>query len=148
MVVVTGLKMNALDNMTFTGWAQETISGGQMVKGAADNDVVADGGFSDLADGELSVLLVNAAADDELVLGIALVTATSGNPITIATRGQYITNAQDAVTVGVAISASNDDDAFANSVTGITDGEEEFAIGKALTGASASGKQLVIHLNV
>ena len=59
MVVTTGLKMNALDGFTFTGWAQETISGGQFVKGVADNDIVADGGFSELADGELSVAIIH-----------------------------------------------------------------------------------------
>lgn len=138
----------ALDNITWTGFAAETISGGMFVKSAAGNDVVTSAGTSSLADGELIVARMDAAADDELVVGFALETVVSGAPITIGTRGMYIVPAQAAVTAGVSVSPSNVADAFCNAVIATADTEEEFKVGKALTGASASGTFLVISLNV
>lgn len=138
----------ALDNVTYTAFATETISGGQFVKSVAGNDVVTSTGTSSLADGELAVGLMDASTDDQLVVGLALETATSGAPITIATRGMYIVPAQEALTAGVPVSPSSATDAFANSVEGVNDGEEEFQIGRVLTGASASGQYVLLSLNI
>jgi len=127
----------------------ETISGGQFVKGVSDNDVVEAGSVAAFAATDIAVAKMDAAADDELVVGMALETATSGNSITVGTEGLFIVAAQDAVAVGKAINPSNDTDAFCNSVTVVGDGEEEFKkIGKALTGASASGKYLVALVRI
>ena len=136
------------DVQTFTAIAQETISGGQFVKGASNNDVVEAGSVAAFAATDIVVAKMDAATDDELVVGMALETATSGNSITVGTEGLFIVAAQDAVAVGKAISPSNDADAFANSVTIVTDTEEEFKIGRALTGASASGKYLVALVRI
>ena len=145
----SNLQQLSLNYITFNAVAAETISGGQFVKPLSQNDVVGAGGLaSTLVDAELSVQLMDAAADDELVVGLALTTATSGNPITIATRGQYILQAQAAITAGGSVSPSNVIDAFANSVLATADTEEEFKVGKALTGASASGMYLLVNLNV
>lgn len=142
------LEMISDETRTFTAMAQETISGGQFVKGAADDDVVEAGSVDAYAGNEIAVLLCNSELDDQQVVGIALETQTSGNPITISTEGVIIVAAQDAISPGVPVAVTNDDDAFANSVTIVADGSESYMIGRALTGASASGKYLIISLKV
>ena len=137
------LEMISDDVQSFTAIAQETISGGQFVKGASNNDVVEAGSVAAFAAEDIVVALADASTDDELCVGIATETAISGNTITVATEGLFIVAAQDTVAPGKSISISNDNDAFCNSVTVVTDQEEEFKIGRALTGASASGKYLI-----
>ena len=148
-MALTSLQQLAEDNIVFTATAVETISGGQFVASASTTDVVNANGFaSSLADDEILVKRMDAAADDALVVGIALDTVVSGAVLSVATRGIYIVGAQAAVTTGAAVSPSNVADAFCNAVIDTADTEEEFKIGKALTGASASGTFLVISLNV
>lgn len=136
------------DVQSFTAIAQNTISGGQLVKGVSNNDVVEAGSVAAFIAEDVVVATAATSTDDELIVGVALETATSGNTITVGTEGLFILAAQDTVGVGKAISASNDNDAFCNSVTVVTDAEEEFKIGKALTGASASGKYLVCLIRI
>ena len=143
MATLRGLQQISDDVSTFTAIAQSTISGGQFVKGASNEDVVEAGSVAAFIAEDIVVEKAATSTDDELIVGMALETATSGNSITVGTEGLFIVAAQDAVAVGKAINASNDSDAFCNSVTVVGDGEEEFKIGKALTGASASGKYLV-----
>jgi hypothetical protein len=148
MATLLGLQQISDVARTFTAYAQDTISGGQLVYAASDNDVVEAGSVDAYAASDIAVQKMDAAANDEYVVGIALETATSGNPITVATEGIFILAAQDAITAGGGISPSNDADAFCNSVTATADTEEEFKIGKALTGASASGKYLVALVRI
>lgn len=139
------------DNSTFTANAVEDISAGMLVAAGSDaslNSNTVTTSTADLADGELIVKIMDASADDELCVGIALETASSGATISIATKGIYILKAQDEIAAGVSVSPSNDTDAFANSVTVVGNGEEEFKIGKALTGVSASGNSLVVSLKI
>ena len=51
-----------------------------------------------------------------------------------------------AITAGVAVAAGSSANKN-HSVEGISDGGEEYQIGRALTSASASGKYLVVALN-
>lgn len=139
------------DNSTFTANAVEDITAGMLVAAGSDaalNSNAVTTSTADLADGELIVKIMNAAADDELCVGIALETVSSGGTITVATKGLYILKAQDEIAPGLSVSPSNDADAFANSVTTVTNAEEEFKIGKALTGVSASGNSLVVSLKI
>ena len=137
------------DVTSFTAIAQETISGGQFVKGASNNDVVEAGSVAAFIADDIVVALMNAGADNETVVGLALQTATSGNTITIGTKGIYILPAGTAaIGVGKALMPGSDITAFANTVQLITDGNEEFKIGKALTGASASGKYIAALVRI
>ena len=139
------------DNSTFTANAVEAITAGMLVSAGSDaslNSNCVTTSTANLADGELIVKKMDASTDDELCVGIALETAASGGTVSVATQGIYILATQAAIAPGVAVSPSNATDAFANSVIGVQDGEEEFAIGKALTGASASGNFVVVSLKV
>jgi len=150
MANATLLQIN-LDNSTFTGWAVEAITAGMLVSAGSDanlNSNTVTTSTANLADGELIVKKMDASTDDALCVGIALETVASGNSVAIATQGIYILAAQGELNPGVAVSPTNATDAFANSVVGVQDGEEEFQIGKALTGASASGNYVVVSLKV
>ncbi|MBW1975927.1 MAG: DUF2190 family protein [Deltaproteobacteria bacterium] len=137
------------DVTSFTAYAQETISGGQFVKAVSDNDVIEAGSVAAYAASDIAVAKMDAGADNELVVGIALETATSGNSITVGTKGIYILPAgADAIGVGKALMPGSDTTAFANTVQLVADGNEEFKVGKALTGASASGKYIAALVRI
>jgi len=139
------------DNSTYTANAVEDISAGMLVAAGSDsalNSNTVTTSVANLADGDLIVKKMDAAADDELCVGIALETVSSGGMISVGTKGLFILKAQDAIPAGASVSPSNDADAFANSVTIVTNAEEEFKIGKALTGVSASGNSLVVSLKI
>lgn len=149
MATLRGLQMISDDVTAFTAIAQETISGGQLVKGASNNDVVEAGSVDAFVADDIVVALMNAGADNETVVGIALETATSGNTITVGTKGIYILPAGvAAIGVGKAIMPGSDITAFANTVQVVTDANEEFKIGKALTGASGSGKYIAALVRI
>ena len=149
MATLKGLQMISDDIQSFTAYAQETISGGQFVKGVSDNDVVAGGSVAAYISSDIAAAKIDTGTDGELVIGIALETATSGNPITIGTEGLYVLAAANAaIAVGKAIQPGSDTTSFANTVQVVEDGNEEFAIGKALTGASASGKYIIALINI
>lgn len=148
-MALTSMQQLSLDSLTFTGFAVETVSGGQFMTSKSSTDVVDTTGLaSSFVDNELLVGRMDASTDDEFVVGVALETVTSGLPVAVATRGIYIMGTQGAITTGGSVSPSSATDAFCNSVIATADGEEEFKIGRALTGASASGKFILVALNV
>ena len=139
------------DNSTFTANAVEDISAGMLVSAGSDaalNSNTVTTSTANLADGELIVKKMDASTDDELVVGIALETVSSGGTITVATEGIYILGTQGEVAPGVSVAPTTATDAFANSVEAITDTEEEFKIGRALTGSQASGNFIVVSLKI
>ena len=155
MATLRGLQMISDDVQSFTAIAQETISGGQFVKGASNNDVVEAGSVAAFISDDIVVALMDDGADCETVVGIALETATSGNTITVGTKGMFILAAGspaggdvEGIPVGVALMPGSDTTAFANTVQVVEDGSEEFKIGKALTGASASGKYIAALVRI
>lgn len=137
------------DNSTFTANAVEDISSGMLVSAGSDanlNSNTVTTSTANLADGELIVKKMDASTDDEICIGIALETVSSGGTISVGTEGIYILGTQAEVAPGVSVSPSDATDAFCNSVLPTADGEEEFKIGRALTGSSASGNFIVISL--
>lgn len=139
------------DNSTFTANAIEDITAGMLVAAGSDaalNSNTVTNSTANLADGELIVKIMDAENDDVLCVGIALETVSSGATVSVATEGIYILGTQAEIAPGVSVSPSDATDAFANSVTTVTDTEEEFKIGKALTGSSASGNFVVVSLKV
>ena len=139
------------DNSTFTAAAVEDISAGMLVSAGSDSALNSDTvttSTANLTDGELIVKKMDHEDDDTICVGIALETVSSGGAISVATEGLYILGTQAEINAGVSVSPSDATDAFANSVTTVTDTEEEFKIGKALTGSSASGNFVVVSLKV
>ena len=139
------------DSSTFSAAAVEDITAGMLVAAGSDanlNSNTVTTSTANLADGELIVKIMDASTDDALCIGIALETVSSGGTISIATEGLYILGAQGIIAPGVAVSPTSAADAFAASVIATADAEEEFQIGKALTGTSASGNFLVVNLKV
>ncbi len=136
---------------TFTALAKENITAGMFVKAGSDETFTASvtsAGVSSFAGNEIEVMKMDNSADDEFVVGIAQEDATSGNTITVMTKGLFILPAQAAVEAGLSISPSVATDAFANSVDVTIDTEEEFKIGKALTGTAASGQFLIAYVDI
>ena len=145
------LKQFQFDNSSFTANAVEGITAGMLVAAGSDsalNSNTVTTSTADLVDGELIVKKMDNSTDDEIVVGMALETVSSGDTVSVATQGIYILAAQGAIEAGISISPSTATDAFANSVEIITDTEEEFKIGRALTGASASGNFVVASLKI
>ena len=149
MATLRGLQMISDDVTSFTAIAQETISGGQFVKGVSNTDVVEAGSVAAFIAEDIVVAKMDDGADNELVVGVALHAATSGNTICVGTKGIYILPAgADAIDVGKAIMPGSDITAFANTVQLVTNTNEEFKVGKALTGASASGKYIAALIRI
>jgi len=136
---------------TFTGYAREAVSAGQLVKAGSDGaytNAVTSAGVSSYDSGDIQVMLVDASGDGKFVAGIALEDASSGGTVTVATEGLFILPTQEAVTPGNPVMCSEVTDAFANSVSKVNAGDEIDKIGRALSGTSASGTYAIIALRV
>ena len=133
-------------NPSFIAYADEAITAGDLVKSTSSEDVVDDAGKSTYSESDIHVSMVDAAGDDELCVGIALEDASAaGDYISVNTEGLYIMRSGEAIATGKAVAPSEADP---QEVDLIDDGEEEFKIGKALTGASAENKYLIVLLRV
>ena len=129
----------------FSGYASETIQAGGFVK-VTDNDdaVSATSGF---APSDVLVSQANADGDDQFCVGMALVDATVGQEVSVAMNGVFVVKSSG--NIGSGVSCQQDDSGESPaSVMATKDTEEEYAIGKTLTSASADGKYMVFALNV
>ena len=126
-----------------TGYATETISGGQFLGASGPADVVGSGVDTFIS----SDITVHLTVGSGNFIGIALADATSGNPVAIATRGSFIVSASGAVEVqaGRLVRINNDSDVIDGSGnTAAGDGEGH--IGRAWTTGSDSAFCIVdIH---
>lgn len=130
----------------FIAYADEAIVAGDLVKSTSSNDVVDAAGKSTYSESDIHVSKVDAAGDDEICIGIALEAASAAaDYISVSTEGLYIMRSAGAIGTGKSVSPDESDP---QEVTTVSDGEEEFKIGKALTGASAENKYLVVLLRV
>lgn len=122
----------------FTAKAQETISGGQLVRAVSGANVITATNFFDVAE----VLLVDAAGDHTTAVGVAINTGVSGDRIGVATTGIHGFYASNAVTAGNLVFA-NGSVASADGVLALLDvnvgSQAAYAFGRALTTA-ASGQ--------
>lgn len=123
---------------TFSGLAQETISGGQLVKCVSGATVLTS---SNALDSVVEVALNNANGDDVITAGVALTTATSGNRVTVSTEGIYGFYAAADITVGEPVNAA--EIAAADAVTQATAQTGSLVIGRALS-AAASGQMVLV----
>ena len=132
--------------ITLTAYADEAIDSGDLVKSTSSEDVVTTAGVSSYATADIHVSMVNAAGDDEICIGIALEDASAAaDYITVSTEGLYIMRAGGAIGTGKAVAPTEADP---QEVVVVADTEEEFKIGKALTGASAADTYLIVLLRI
>lgn len=135
-----------IEGITFTAYADEALDSGDLVKSTSSEDVVTVSGVSSYATSDIHVSMCDAAGDDEICIGISLEDASAaGDYIPVATEGMYIMRSGEAIGTGKAVCPSEADP---QEVMLVNDGEEEFKIGKALTGASAVNKYLIVLLRV
>jgi len=126
---------------TFTAVTSGTVAQGDLVSSAASTDVmtaITSAGYV-----ESTVLVATATnAHDLIIVGIALTGSTTGNYISVATSGLFIVESGAAVTTGKFVAQET----TAQKVETSTDALKN--IGKALTGASAAAKYVLIKLNI
>ena len=141
------LNMLNISADAFTAIAGESLDAGAFVKSTSSNDVVTSSGASSFAASDIQVMLCNDASSDYIsVVGIAGNDCASGEYVTVFTRGLFIVRSGEAVATGYAVQVAEDTDEYEVDAFDATAGEH--LIGKALTGASAADKYLVIILNI
>lgn len=123
---------------TFTAKAYATVSGGEYVT-CSGNGGLLGSHISSYAFGDI---IVAPTADSERVNGIALNTATSGNEVTVATRGTYLVKAGGSILAGTAVEAIDGELTQSLSSgtvpTGLHEGlMAQKNIGRALTSAAS-----------
>lgn len=132
---------------TFTGVALETVSGGQCVVVSGAFDAVGSQAAS-FASSDITVAKVVAS---DKVNGVALHNVTSGNEVTIATRGAYLIKTLGSVLQGTLVEAVSEE-----GIQSITSGAVPSALyadipggknfGRALTAAGSNQYALIdIH---
>lgn len=134
------------DGISFSALAIETISGGQLVVAKSGATVLTSG---NALDNVIEVGLNNGAAECNFCVGVAQTTASSGNRVTVTTRGIHGFYAATAIVAGSYVQAANAV-ATADAVAcyGATaDSGQNLIIGKALSTA-ASGQMCAICLNL
>jgi len=137
-------RMNLTDvGATFSALAQETISGGQLVKAVSGATVLTT---TNALDNVIEVMLANAAGDGPTVIGVALTNAASGGRLTVQTIGIHGFYAADAIAAGEKVMAG-DAVATADAVTDATFAVGSKIIGHALSTA-ASGQLVAVRLNI
>ncbi len=118
-----------------TGFATETISGGQFL-GASGPASVVDSGTQSFVAKDITVHLTIGSGN---FVGIALHDATSGNPVAFATRGSFIVAASGATEVQAGrLVRINDDSAVIDGSGNTAAGDGEGHVGRAWTTGSDS----------
>jgi len=123
---------------TFTGQARETISGGQFVTISGASGVVGSGASSF---GNDDIRLVTGGSGINCV-GIATQTVTSGNSVSVATRGNFLVRCYTDTAAGLPVDCEGSDACGPGALA-----EGGGKIGKALT-AGGSGGYMLISLNI
>jgi predicted RecA/RadA family phage recombinase len=78
--------VNSLDGFgAFTGTAAEAITAGSFVKATSTTEISATSTVVD----KIAISLADASGDEQLVVGLALTDAASGEPVSVATRGIF-----------------------------------------------------------
>lgn len=128
---------------TFSGLAEETISGGQLVKAVSGATVLSS---TNALDNVIELMKVDAAGDEPTCVGLAITTGASGNRITVTTTGIHGLKAGVAVAAGQMVEAFGTA-ASADAVQPFTAGIGSKFIGRSLS-TGASGQLVAIRLNV
>ncbi len=130
------------DGLTFTAKAQETISGGQLVKAVSGATVLTS---SNSITNCVEVMMCDAAGDGPVCVGVCMKNGVSGDFISVATRGIHGFYAAEAITAGAALMCA-DAVTSADAVTDIAfAGTGSKLIGYALSTA-ASGQLVAVKL--
>ena len=126
---------------TFHAVASGAVSAGDLVASAASDDVmtaITSAGYI-----ETTVLVSKSTASDDLInVGIALTDAATGETLSVATSGLFILEAGAAVTAGAKVGSETTAQKLEDATLFTK------VLGTALTGASTSGKFVLIKLNI
>lgn len=134
-------QMINLPGTTFHAVASGAVSAGDLVASAASDDVmtaISQAGYVP------STVLVSTStnSDDAINVGVALTDAANGETLSVATSGVFIFESGAAVTAGSLVGSLTTAQKVEDSAA-YTD-----VIGKALTGASAAAKYVLVKLNL
>lgn len=123
---------------TFTGYAREAISGGELVFASGADGVVSSGANSFAT----TDLLFATGASGAQYFGVALANAGSNEAVTVATRGAVILKTNGTVTPSFPVlTDGNQSVANAGSVAGNL--AHQRIVGRAVTGAASGGYVIV-----
>lgn len=134
-------QMINMPGTTFHAVASATVTAGDLVYSTSGDDKMTAISQAGYVPGEVKVAPADASSD-LLNVGVALTDAASGETLSVATSGVFIFESGAAVTAGALVgsltTAQKVEDAtlFTN------------VIGKALTGASATDKYVLVKLNL
>ena len=133
--------MVSMPATTFSAIASGAISAGDLVASASSDDVmtaISDAGYS-----EDDVKVKTATnSDDAIIVGVAITDAANGERVSVATSGLFIFKSGAAVTAGAEVSQETTAQKVEDSTNAL------YSIGRALTGASAADKYVLIKLNL
>jgi hypothetical protein len=128
---------------TITAYARSIISGGAFVYASGASAVVSSGADTFAA----SDLLVTSPASGGLFTGIAMHTAASGAPITIALEGVFIVPCNGAIVAGAEVATDGQNAILPIGSATMTAYSNNLSIGRALTeGASGTAAYALLHL--
>ena len=134
----------------YSGYARETISGGQFVNLSGTADVVSSGADS-FASSDITFFITNASA--AYFGGVALKTVTSGEILPVLAEGVYIARAGGNIVAGETLATVNDDDSLqvlgSEAVAGVgaKGGPARNLVGRALCTAT-SGNFVIAYLRI
>jgi hypothetical protein len=130
--------------LSFSALAQETISGGQLVKAVSGATVLT---ATNSIENVIEVAKCDAAGDNVLCVGVAQTNAASGGRVTVTGRGIHGFYAADAIACGAGVMCADS----VTSADAITDsafaGTGSKVIGFALSTA-ASGQLCAVQLTL
>ena len=137
-------RMNLTDTgATFSALAQETISGGQLVKAVSGATVLTT---TNALDNVIEIMLADAVGDGTTTVGVALTTGVSGDRVTVQTNGIHGFYAADAIAAGADVMAQTVV-ASADAVTDAVFVAGSKTIGHVLS-TGASGQLVLVKLTL
>ena len=126
---------------TFHAVASGTVTQGELVSSASGDDKMSAITSAGYVPAEVKVQTAT-NAHDAIIVGIALTTATTTNTCSVATSGLFIVESGAAVTAGAVVAQETTAQKVEDATNAL------YAIGRALTGASAAAKYVLIKLNI
>jgi len=130
-----------MPGVTFHAVASGSVTAGDLLASASADDVmtaITSAGY----DASTVLVATSTASDDLINVGIALTDAATTETLSVATSGMFILEAGAAITAGAFIASETTAQKLEDSTNALK------SIGRALTGASTSGKYVLVKLTI
>ena len=134
-------QMINMPGTTFHAVASGAVTAGDLLASASSDDVMTAISQAGYVPADVKVSTAT-NADDLIIVGVALTDAASGETLSVATSGVFIFESGAAVTAGSLVGSLTTAQKVEDSAA-YTD-----VLGKALTGASAAAKYVLVKLNL